>query len=255
MKIRQILNILAYILVVVINVLANSLPINNQTTAQVSDKYPVMFTPAGYVFSIWGLIYLGLLVFVVYQALPAQRNNPRLERIGSLFVLSCLFNSIWIFLWHYELISLSVILMVGLLVSLILIYLRLQTGRRRVSTGEGLFVRLPFSIYLGWISVATIANISAALYDLGWDGFGTAEQLITVVMLAIGCLLGLLMVSRHREVAYPLVLSWACAGIYVKQSDFSLVAIGALVAAALMLIATAGGFWKRRSSQQPQFEV
>ena len=101
MKLRQVLNILAFILVVAVNGLANSLPINNQTTGEISDNYPVMFTPAGYVFSIWGLIYLGLLGFVIYQALPGQRDNPRLERVGYWFVWSCVFNSIWIFLWHY----------------------------------------------------------------------------------------------------------------------------------------------------------
>jgi translocator protein len=255
MKLRQILNILAFVVVVAVNALANSLPINNQTTAQISGKYPTMFTPAGYVFSIWGVIYLGLLAFVVYQALPSQRDNPRLERLGYWFVWSCLFNSVWIFLWHYELILLSIFFMAGLLISLILIYLRLETGRTRVTTGEGLLVRLPFSIYLGWISVASIANASVVLYDLGWDGFGTAEQITTVVMLAIGCVLGLLMVSRHREVAYPLVLAWAFAGIVVSQSDFRLVVIGASVAAVLMLLAAAAGLWMRRGSTQPQFET
>jgi translocator protein len=172
MKFRQVLNILTFILVVGVNGLANSLPINNQTTGEISDNYPVMFTPAGYVFSIWGLIYLGLLGFVIYQALPAQRDNPRLDRVGYWFVWSCIFNSIWIFLWHYELMLWSVLVMLGILVSLILVYLHLEIGRNRVPLGESLLARLPFSIYLGWISVATIANVSVLLYDLGWDGFG-----------------------------------------------------------------------------------
>lgn len=255
MKVRQILNILAFILVVAVNGLANSLPINNQTTAQVSDTYPVLFTPAGYVFSIWGLIYLGLLGFVVYQAMPGQRDNPRLERVGYWFVLSCLFNSIWIFLWHYELILLSVLIMAGLLISLILIFLRLETGRTQVSPGEGLLVRLPFSIYLGWISVASIANVSVLLYDLGWDGFGTTEQIATVIMLGIGCLLGFIMVSQYREVAYPLVLAWAFAGIVVRQSDFRLVVIGASIAAAAMLLAAVVALIRLRGSRQPQYGV
>ena len=252
MKLRQILNILAFILVVAVNGLANSLPINNQTTAAISDMYPVLFTPAGYVFSIWGLIYLGLLGFVIYQALPAQRDNPRLERVGYWFVWSCLFNSIWIFLWHYELMPLSVLVMAGLLVSLIVVYLRLEIGQTSVPTGEALFVRLPFSIYLGWISVASIANVSVLLYDLGWNGFGTTEQAATVVMLAIGSLLGFIMVARHREVAYPLVLAWAFAGIVVRQSEFSLVVIGASVGAVAMLAAAAVGLVLRSRSRQPR---
>jgi translocator protein len=252
MKIRQLLNIIAFIAVVGVNGLANSLPINNQTTGAISDAYPVMFTPAGYVFSIWGLIYLGLLGFVIYQALPAQRDNPRLERMGYWFVWSCLFNIIWIFLWHYELLALSVVVMAGLLISLIVIYLRLEIGRTRVSTGEGLLVRLPFSIYLGWISVATIANVSVFLYDLGWDGFGTTEQIVTVVMLAIGSLLGMIMVARHREVAYPLVLAWAFAGIVVRQSEFSLVVIGASIGAVAMLVAALVALLLRSRSRQPE---
>ncbi len=253
MKIRQILNILAFILVVAVNGLANSLPVNNQTTGQVSDNYPVLFTPAGYVFIIWGLIYLGLLGFVVFQALPGQRDNPRLERVGYWFVLSCLFNSLWIFLWHYELMLLSVFVMAGLLITLIVIYLRLETGRTRVPVGESWFVRIPFSIYLGWISVAAIANVSVLLFDLGWDAFGTTEQLVTVAMLATGCLLGFLMVFRHREVAYPLVLVWTFIGIVVRQSDFLLVAIGASIAALAMLLAAVAGLFLRRKTHQPDY--
>jgi translocator protein len=253
MKFRQVLNILAFILVVGVNGLANSLPINNQTTGEISDSYPVMFTPAGYVFSIWGLIYLGLLGFVIYQALPAQRDNPRLDRVGYWFVWSCIFNSIWIFLWHYELMLWSVLVMLGLLASLILVYLRLEIGRNRVPLGESLLARLPFSIYLGWISVATIANVSVLLYDLGWDGFGLTEQVVTVIMLAIGSLLGFLMARRRAEVAYPLVLAWAFAGIFVNQAGFTLVVIAAGLAAVAMLAAALSALLMRR--REPGFGV
>jgi translocator protein len=253
MKFRQVLNILAFILVVGVNGLANSLPINNQTTGEISDSYPVMFTPAGYVFSIWGLIYLGLLGFVIYQALPAQRDNPRLDRVGYWFVWSCIFNSIWIFLWHYELMLWSALVMLGLLASLILVYLRLEIGRNRVPLGESLLARLPFSIYLGWISVATIANVSVLLYDLGWDGFGLTEQVVTVIMLAIGSLLGFLMARRRAEVAYPLVLAWAFAGIFVNQAGFTLVVIAAGLAAVAMLAAALSALLMRR--REPGFGV
>ena len=241
MKFRQVLNILSFILVLAVNGLANSLPINNQTTGQVSDSYPVMFTPAGYVFSIWGVIYLGLLGFVIYQALPAQRDNPRLERVGYWFAWSCLFNSIWIFLWHFELMLWSVLVMAGILLSLTFVYLRLETGRSRVSPGEGLLARLPFSIYLGWISVATIANVSVLIYASGWDGFGLVEQLVTVLLLAIGCGLGYLMARRHFDIAYPLVLAWAFAGIVVNQAAYSIVAIAAGLASLAMLFAALSG--------------
>jgi benzodiazapine receptor len=246
MKIRQIINILAFILVVTVNGLANSLPINNQTTGEISDKYPVMFTPAGYVFSIWGVIYLGLLVFVIYQALPAQRDNPRLERVGYWFVWNCVFNSLWIFLWHYELMLWSVLVMAGILVSLIVIYLRLETGRSKVATAEALFLRLPFSIYLGWISVATIANVSVLLYSLGWDNFGQMEQAITVILLAIGSWLGFAMAQRHSDVAYPLVLAWAFTGIVINQLGFLMVVGAAGLAAVAMLLAVFVALKQRR---------
>jgi translocator protein len=250
MKLRQVVNILAFILVVAVNGLANSLPINNQTTGAVSDSYPVIFTPAGYVFSIWGLIYLGLLGFVIYQALPGQRDNPRLEQVGYWFAWSCVFNSIWIFLWHYELMLWSVLVMAGILVSLILVYLRLETGRSQVSAAETLLARLPFSIYLGWISVATIANVSVLLYSLGWDGFGLVEQIVTVILLAIGCLLGFLMARRHGEIAYPLVLAWAFAGIVVNQSGFILVVIAAGLASVAMLAAALSALLLRRRTRE-----
>jgi benzodiazapine receptor len=250
MKLRQVLNIVVFILVVAVNGLANSLPINNQTTGEISDSYPVMFTPAGYVFSIWGVIYLGLLGFVIYQALPGQRDNPRLERVGYWFVWSCVFNSIWIFLWHYELMPWSVLVMAGILASLILVYLRLEIGRSQVPAGETLLARLPFSIYLGWISVATIANVSVLLYSLGWDRFGLLEQVITVILLAIGSLLGFLMARRHADVAYPLVLAWAFAGIVVNQAGFILVGIAAGVAAVGMLAAALFALLLRRRTRE-----
>jgi translocator protein len=255
MKFRQILNVLAFILVVAVNGLANSLPINNQTTGAVSDKYPVLFTPAGYVFSIWGLIYLGLLAFVIYQALPGQRNNPRLERVGYWFFWSCIFNSIWIFLWHYELMLWSVLVMGGLLVSLIMVYLRLETGRSRVAAVEMFLARLPFSIYLGWISVATIANVSVLLFTLGWDGIGLVEQAATVILLAIGSLLGFLMSRRHADVAYPLVLAWAFAGIVVNQSGFILVVLAAGLAAVGMLAAAFSAVLLRRRPSNPEYAI
>src|SRR5690606_32340956 len=130
--------------------------------------FDVYFVPAGYVFSIWGLIYLGLIAFTVFQALPSQKNNPRLRAVGWWVVLSSLANSIWIFLWHYEQFPLTVVVMLVLLAALIVTYLRLGIGRTNVSTVEKLVVRLPFSIYLGWITVATVANITSLLDYWQW---------------------------------------------------------------------------------------
>lgn len=143
--------------------LATTLPLNGQTTAAISDKFQVLFVPAGYVFAIWGIIYVGWMAFAVYQALPAQRANPRLQRISWLFALANIANAAWLFTWHFELFPLSAIVMLSLLALLIAIYWRLNIGRVQVSAREKWLVDLPFGIYLGWISVATIANISDLL--------------------------------------------------------------------------------------------
>jgi benzodiazapine receptor len=235
MKTRQILNVLIFLATVIVNGLANALPINGRDTGAISDSYPVLFTPAGYVFSIWGLIYLLLLGFTIYQALPSQRDNPRLERVGYWFVLSGVFNIAWIFLWHYDFISLTLVVMLGLLASLIVIYTRLDIGRTQVQGIEKYLVNLPFSVYLGWISVATVANFSITLYDLGWSAFGIAPEIWALLVLAVATTLGILMLARRGDIAYTLVLVWAFAGITVKQIDTSVVAISAAVLAVILL--------------------
>lgn len=237
MKLRPALNLLALFATVAVNGLANGLPINGVTTGEVSDSFPVLFTPAGYVFAIWGLIYLLLTGFAIYQVLPAQQNNPRLERIGYWFVASSFFNSIWIFLWHYGQFLLTMVAMLGLLISLVVIYLRLGIGSHRQSSWtEKLLVDLPFSVYLGWISVATVANASVMLYDLGWNGGPIGPQFWTVAVLLVAAGLGIAMILRRGEVAYPLVLAWAFVGITVNQGETPLVAWTALLAAGALLI-------------------
>jgi len=233
MKLRTILNLLTLVLTLVVNSLANILPLNGMNTGQISDSLPSLFTPAGYVFSIWSIIYIGLIAFGIYQALPSQRNNPRIERMGWWFVIANLFNSAWIFAWHYLQFGLSVVLMLGLLVSLLVIYERI--GRRAASRVETWTVNVPFSIYLGWITVATVANIASLLVSLGWNGFGI-PAVLTVVMIGVATLLGVLMILLKREIAYPLVLIWAFAGIAAVRADVPLVEIGAIVAAALLLL-------------------
>ena len=232
---RQIVNVLAVIVMITINILANALPINGLNTGDISDMFQVFFVPAGYVFSIWGLIYIGLLAFAVYQALPAQRENPRLRKIGYWFALSCLANSVWIFMWHYNLFPLSLLVMLVLLAALLVIYLRLDIGRTRVSTVERWCVNIPFSVYLGWITVATVANVTDVLYDLGWNGFGIAPETWAVIMLIIAAGLGVAMAVTRRDVAYLLVLVWAFAGIGVKQAAVPLVATTAWIVTALMI--------------------
>ena len=182
---RQILVMVFVIATIIVNGLANALPINGQQTGDISDRFDVFFVPAGYVFSIWGLIYAGLIAYAIYQILPAQRDNPRLRSIDVPFYVASLANIVWIFLWHYEFFALTMVVMVILLVSLIVIYLRLGIGRTLPPSGERWFVQLPFSVYLGWITVATVANATSLLDFVNWNGFGISEQTWFLIMLAV----------------------------------------------------------------------
>jgi len=223
--VRQIAVVLSTIAVIVVNGLANALPLNGQGTGEISDRFQVFFVPAGYVFAIWGLIYLALAAYTIYQALPAQRANPRLREIGWLYVFSCAANIVWLFLWHYEFFVGTLIAMGLLLVLLILIYLFLGTGRTAASPAETWLVRVPFSIYLGWITVATVANATDLLDYLGWGGWGITPEWWAVIMLVVATLITTLMSLTRADWAYALVIVWAFIGIAVKQSSTPLVAI------------------------------
>jgi benzodiazapine receptor len=235
----QSLNVLAFAVTVIVNGLASSLALNGRTTAEVSDQYFTLVTPAGYVFSIWGVIYALLLAFVVFQALPSQREKPFLGRISVLFILSSVFNVVWLFLWHYDQIVLSVVLMFALLATLIAVYLRLGIGKTKVAVKERVFVHLPFSVYLGWITVASIANVASALVAVGWDGFGLASDVWAVLVIGVALLITLGVIVTRRDVAYSLVLVWALVGIAVNQSAYQNIVLAAEISAVIILVALA----------------
>ena len=243
---RQVINVLALVATVAINGLANALPLNGRTTGEISDRFQVYFTPAGYVFSIWGLIYLALTGFAVYQALPGQRENPRLRRVSYMFALSCLANVIWLFLWHYEIFPLTLVAMVALLLSLIGVYLRLEVGRIQVSAAERWLVRVPFSIYLGWITVATVANATSLLDYVGWSGWGVSPEAWTVIMLVVGAGIASAVGLTRGDVAYMLVIVWAFAGIAVKHTATPVVATAAWVTAVLVVVMLVVGWLRHR---------
>jgi tryptophan-rich sensory protein len=228
--------VIALIGTLAVNALANALPINGQTSAEVANRLPIYFVPANYVFSIWGVIYMLLIGYGVYQARPSQRENPRLRRIGYLFVLSCIANSAWLVFFHYEYFPLTMVAMVTLLLTLIAIYLRLDIGKAEVTGAEKWLTHVPFSVYLGWITVATIANASYVLYDANWDGFGLSGAVWAVIMLVVATAVTLTIIATRRDIAYTVVIVWALVGIVVKQSATPLVA----VTAALMTAAVIG---------------
>lgn len=232
------MNGLAFALTVVVNGLAGSTKIiGGKTTADISNANPTLITPAGYVFSIWGIIYILLGIFVAFQALPSQKEKGYQERIGWLFVLSSLLNIAWLFLWQFEYLSSSVFVMFLLLATLIAIYLRLNIGKSTVSLRERLAVHLPFSVYLGWITIASIANVAATLVSVNWDGFGISQQTWATLIIIIALLITLLVIATRRDVAYGLVVIWASVGIAVNQSKNPNIVMVAEISAIIVAIA------------------
>jgi len=217
----SILNLLGFLGTIIINILANALPINNKTTGALSDQYPNLFVPAGLTFSIWGLIYILLAIFIIYQLRIAIRKDTQqtsfLEIIGPYFFISSIANIGWIFAWHYEMVSLALILMLLILGCLIAIYVRLNIGKAAATKSEKYLVHLLFSVYLGWITIATIANVTALLVDLSWGKFGLGEQFWAVAVIAVGIAIALSILFTRKDIFYCLVVDWALLGILIKR--------------------------------------
>jgi hypothetical protein len=233
---RQIVNVVVTVAVIIVNILANALPLNGLDTGEISDRFDIYFVPAGYVFSIWGLIYLGLIAFTIFQALPAQRDSAFLDHIGYLYAFSGAANIVWLFLWHYEVFTLTLLAMLAILGSLTAIYVRLKVGREKVSAQERWLVHVPFSVYLGWISVATVANTTQLLYYLNWGGWGIAPEVWAAVMLVVAAAIALTGNLARGDVAYNLVFVWAYVGIAVKHADTPTVSWTAWILAAVIAV-------------------
>lgn len=209
-----------YAVMVFVNYLANALPIGGITTGEASDAYANLFTPAGITFSIWGLIYLLLFVYVIYQFVSVKKKKDKkleqlIGKINGYFILSSLANIAWIFAWHYQFIGLSVLIMAVLLVSMIKIA---DVLRQEKLTGlDYVAVKLPFSIYFGWITVATIANITVFLVSINWNGFGLPDEVWMIIILFVGAGIGIWRMLCDRNIAYGLVIVWAYLGILYKH--------------------------------------
>ena len=212
----KIIAAVAYTAMIVVNVLANALPINNRSTGAISADYPNLFAPAGVTFSIWGLIYLLLAGYVIYQFVNKDKKIGEVfKKINPFFIASSLANILWVFAWHYDYIGFSVLIMGALLFLLI----KIADILRRVefTSLEKLFIWLPFSLYFGWITVAAIANITVFLVSIGWNGFGIEDYVWTIIILLVGALIGILRMLKDRNIAYGLVLVWAYFGILFKH--------------------------------------
>ncbi len=228
---------------IAVNGLANALPIAGRLTGEISDAFPVIITPAGYVFAIWGLIYLGLAAYAVWQSLPAQATNRRARAIAVPVAIGNLANLSWILLWHHFWIGTSLVAMLVLLATLVLVYLRLRPrpgtslAVGEVGQAERVLARGTFSVYLGWITIATVANVTVVLWDAGWRErlLGLPPQAWGVVALLVATALGARMLLRYRDLAYAAVLVWAFVGVVVAQSSSVFVAATAVVGALVLV--------------------
>jgi hypothetical protein len=236
--IRQWINLSAILAAFGINIYTNLNPPNGVTIGDISNTLfrDILITPANYAFAIWGLIYLGLISFGIYQALPTQRHNPHLRRIGYLIAIASIAQIAWVFLFQYGFFALSLVAMLAILVSLILIYLRLGIGKERVSRKEKWLVHIPISIYFGWISVATIVNVAIALYSRGWNGGGITPPVWAAILLVVAAAIAARITLTRADVAFPLVFVWAFVAIAIRQLNFPLIGVTASLSALVLWI-------------------
>lgn len=243
-KLSALLNSVGLILVLVVNALANILPINGYNTGQVSSFYPNYFVPAGFTFGIWGIVYLLLIGFVVCNLVVAFSSahaavEKMIRQASPLFQLTCLLNAAWIVAWHYLFLGTSLLIMIAFLVLLVKLYVRIRPQKNNVPLFYRLWTYHAFVIYLAWISVATIANFTALFVGLGWQGGPLLPQIWAFVLVLTGLVLGIFFVGRLKEPAYGFVFAWAFYGIYANQMDASrLVGTAAACTVCLMLALT-----------------
>jgi hypothetical protein len=222
--IRQLTTLFAVVVAFVVNVTSNIFPLNGLSIGAISNSIfkEVLIIPANYAFVVWGPIYLGLFTLAIYQFLPYKKEDVYLRKTGYLLVIACVFQSIWVYLFLSRLFALSVVAMFGILVPLMVIYHILEIGKKPVSQRKKLCLHIPVSIYLSWISVATVVNVACALYYSGWNGWGINNQVWTVIMLLVATTIATVMVIRYEDIAYTCVTVWALVAIAVKHSNIDL---------------------------------
>jgi hypothetical protein len=232
------LNLVLFTGMIVMNYLAVSLPLNNKTTGELSDSFPNLFVPAGITFSIWGVIYLLIAGYCIVQF--TGQNQFMISKISWIFAASCVFNALWIVCWHYGKLPLSLIVMLGLLVSLIYINILIKDVPLSI-------IKATFGIYLGWICIATIANVTALLVHYNWNGFGISDEVWTITMIAVGTLIVSLTLFRLQNPFIGLSVIWAFSGIIIKrQADYRSIVIAAAIGILLVAVMTVYGFFRSK---------
>ncbi len=229
------------------NALANILPINGNTTGELSNRIEVLITPAGYAFSIWSLIYILIGIWIIRQYPKNRQGLPVYTNTSGVFVISGLLNCTWILTWHYEYFIASLVVMVAYLISLIILYKRMK------NSNPGFFDIAPFAMNLGWISVATIVNAAYVLKDNGWNGFGYSDEVWTVIMLTVGAGLAIIFKFKESDYIYPLVFVWAYIAIGIRnQGTSEWITYTAFGLAAILFIVSCIPANKQKQSYNPR---
>lgn len=258
-KNKSIFNTLGYIIMIAANVLAVALPINGKTTAQISEEYPNLFVPAGFTFFIWGIIYLSLLAFIIYQLwLAFSDKHPEalsrlMQKMKDWFLISSVANACWLFAWHYHLIPVSMVIMLMLLISLVIIHLNFGIGTSPATLPEKIFIHFPFSLYLGWMAIATIANLTTLLVYAGWEGNLHNQIIWTIIMIGIGTLASMAMILLRNNIVYALVSVWAFYGILAKRKaadvmDENSIIHTCIIAIGIIAITISWQFYRKQKS-------
>ncbi|MBD1999362.1 tryptophan-rich sensory protein [Leptolyngbya sp. FACHB-541] len=229
--------LLAILATLTVNALSNFFPPEGLNIGEIANTVlqGVQITPANYAFAIWGLIYLGLITYGVYQLGPSRRSEPRIRRASGFLIIACLAQIIWVYLFTTQLFWLSVVAMLGILLSLIAAYLQLGIGHIRASRSQRWQAFAPFSIYLGWISVATVVNVASALYSNGWTGWGISDVSWTVIMLIVSAIIAAIVAVQRADVAFTLVFVWAYVAIAIRQLNTPAIWITAVVGAIALI--------------------
>lgn len=237
-RLRQMATLAAITIAFAVNIVSNIFPPNGITIGEVSNTLfrNVLLIPANYAFAIWGLIYLLLFVFGVYQVLPSQQQQPDLRKIGYLIVIASLAQSIWVYLFLWRQFALSLVAMLFILLPLIAAYLKIEIGVNSVSRIQKWCIHIPISIYLGWISVATIVNVACALYSQGWNGWGISAQIWTAILLLVAAVIAAVVIVQRQDIGYPGVTVWALIAIAVKNWDSFLLRTLALALAFILTL-------------------
>lgn len=252
------MNLFSVIMVIAVNYISQALRLNNTTIGEISAQYDNLFTPASYAFAIWGVIFLGLLAFAIFQvrrAFFSEKESPFIEQTGYLFAIANFLNAAWVFAFVYDFTGLSVLIMLGILFSLIKIILNTNMERWDAPIEVIAFVWWPICLYSGWIAVATIANVSAYLTKVEWDGFGLGDQEWTIIMIAVATLLNILMIWKRNMREFAAVGIWALVAIFVRHRDsLDTIAYTALACSIILFIVT-GVHAHRNRETNPAYKL